>query len=94
MVLMVSVCHHVMISLSEPLCSYPGLSLGAITRNTFVRPSSVDVKGDGDWIKKKMLAMFSDVTAEIFHVTPAAKLNDSPGYPRILLFMSSDKLTC
>ena len=22
--------------------------------------------------------MFSDVTAEIFHVTPAAKLNDSP----------------
>ena len=23
--------------------------------------------------------MFSDVTAEIFHVTPAAKLNDSPG---------------
>ena len=25
-----------------------------------------------------MLAMFSDVTAEIFHVTPAAKLNDSP----------------
>ena len=25
-----------------------------------------------------MLAMFSDGTAEIFHVTPAAKLNDSP----------------
>ena len=23
--------------------------------------------------------MFSDVTAENFHVTPAAKLNDSPG---------------
>ena len=38
----------------------------------------MNVTGDGDWIKKKMLSMFSDVTAEIFHVTPAAKLNDSP----------------
>ena len=34
--------------------------------------------GDGYWIKKKTLAMFSDVTAENVHVTPAAKLNDSP----------------
>ena len=30
--------------------------------------------GDGYWIKKKTLAMFADVTAEVFQVTPAAKL--------------------
>ena len=36
--------------------------------------------GDGYWIKKKTLAMFPDVMAEIFHVTPAAKLNDSPDH--------------
>ena len=29
--------------------------------------------------------MFSDVTAENFHVTPAAKLNDSPGWDDVLL---------
>ena len=46
--------------------------------NTCYELSSVDVTGDGYWIKKKTLAMFPDVTAEHFHVTPAARLNDSP----------------
>ena len=35
--------------------------------------------GDGCWIKTKTLAVFPDVTAEIFYVTPVVKLNDSPG---------------
>ena len=44
-----------------------------------LRLSSVIVTGDGYWRKKETLAMFSAVMAEIFHVTPAAKINDSPG---------------
>ena len=35
--------------------------------------------GDGCCIKMKPLAMFPDVMAEIFHLTPVVKLNDSPG---------------